>query len=315
MRLPINWANNFLNAKDTAELLDFAKTLKFQPEDIMDDWVSNPYAEAGKITNTIALLLNLGILSEATGGVVHLDRRDVLLSPEKLQMVVIELLLEKNKTVLFEMIPFDNLNYSESSGAYGFYRNHCPLRYSGALNLLAAFGALKQTDDHYVEIESHEVLRLVIAKVEEAQTKTGGITPEALRRLIERKRIVGEKSEAFALKYENSRLDELGITRRALQVSLLDVSKGFDLMSYESANSPTYDRCIEVKTFNTGTFYLSKNELLKAKELSNRYYIYLVATSSGGTVSVEMIKNPAEEILDLVHWGIEPSQYVVTRIS
>jgi hypothetical protein len=313
MRLPVKWSDNFLGPEDTVDLLSFIKSLSFHHMDVMDDWVKNPYADVGKIKNTIALLTDLAILSVDSRGNTQLANiQDIGEGVAELETFFGCVFLRSKKELLFELIPFDRLTYSEQSGRYGFFRNHSPLAYSGVLNLLISFKILTSVNIHFVEITSKKFESLIVKKVEESLKGMGDITPEALKRLIDARQIIGERSEVEALKYELSRLAGLGVGGRPLRVSLLDVSRGYDILSYEHADSMAYDRFIEVKTFNSATFYLSKNELMKAKELGSSYFIYLVKHDQAGAAFIEVIKNPALEF-EGDGWGLEPNEYIVRR--
>lgn len=316
MRLPINWSNNFLSLKDTIDLLSFIKNLQFSPNDIMEDWVKNPYAEIGKTRNTIALLVDLDVLTLDAGGKIHWnDKQLIKKGPRGLKIYFENVFLEKNKVVLLNLVPYDKLYYSEQTSLYGFYRNNSPLKFTGGLNLLISFGVISQINDYYVEIKNKKYEGLIIDKVKGALNGLGAITPEALKRLIDAKNIIGEKSEVEALRYELKRLTDLGIKKKPLRVSLLDVAKGYDMLSYESSNSTTYDRFIEIKSFNNHQFYISKNEMTKAKELDDKYYLYLVKANTENGITVEEVRNPVRQFKDWGKWGLEPTEYVVRRFE
>ncbi len=315
MKLQINWSNNFLNSQDSFEFISFAKNLKFSLDNVLDDWVSNPYAEIGKIQNTISLFLLLGILREDKDRRIYLSKDSQFKNRNNLEADVINKLLKKCSDTVLEFVPFDKLEFNEKKTSYGFYRNSSPIEYSGGLNLLVNYGVLEQSDSFYAHIIDERLVELIENKVVSAIKTVGKITPEALRRLIDLKEIIGQESEEFAYEFELSRLKKLGVLRKPLQVSLIDVSKGFDIASYQNETSTYYDRFIEVKTFSSNNFYISKNEFLKAKELQDNYYIYLVCKNpNDNTKYVEVIRNPAS-LFGGDTWGIEPDNFIVTKLA
>lgn len=314
MKLQIDWSNNFLNLKDSFELISFIKSLKFDADSVLDDWVSNPYAEIGKIKNTISLFLFLNILKKDKDRKLYISKETQYKTNNDLETDVLGRLLDKCNETILEIIPFDKLEFSEKMQTYGFYRNNSPIKYSGGLNLLINFGILEQNDSYFVHIISKKLVNLIENKVVSAIKTVGEITPEALRKLIDLKEVIGQESEDFAYAYELDRLKKLGISREPLQVSLIDVTKGYDIASYKNKNSTEFDRFIEVKTFNSNNFYISKNELSKARELKENYYIYLVCNNpSNDSKYVDIIHNPAS-LLGGDTWGIEPVNYLINKL-
>lgn len=311
----INWSNNFLNLKDSFEFISFINSLKFSTNDVLEDWVSNPYADIEKIRNTIALLLRLEILKEDKYGKIRLVQNSNYKNHKDLSEKLVNELFNKSDDMILEVIPFDKLEFDEKKQVYGFYRNSSPMEYSGGLNLLVSLGVLEQIDSHFIHISHKRLVKLLEDKVVSAIKTVGKITPEALKRLIDLKEVIGLDSERFAYEYELDRLKKLGISKNPLQVSLIDVTKGYDIASFESKSSKEFDRFIEVKTFSTDNFYISVNELTKAKELGDCYFIYLVTKKTDKLASIEVVKNPAKEFDKLDTWGLEPTEFIVKRLA
>ena len=98
------------------------------------------------------------------------------------------------------------------------------------------------------------------------------------------------------------------------QISVIDVSAGFDILSYEDETSTAYDKFIEVKSFYGNMhFYWSENEIETAKLYEGRYYIYLIDASRVNVPEYEpiIIKNPAMAILASESWIMSPTSYLV----
>ncbi len=104
---------------------------------------------------------------------------------------------------------------------------------------------------------------------------------ETLMKILEKQRKVGAIAEQLTMNYENDRLEKDGYSELALSIQCIsreDVFAGYDILSYNGKDSTlSHDRVIEVK----GTagmepiFYWSKNEIEKAKQHKNKYWIYL----------------------------------------
>ena len=316
MRPQVTWSNNFLNPADTLDFLLFIGRAQFSQKEVMGDWLKTPFAEIDKIRNTLALLIMFGVLETGKNGKISRDQTlNIPDDIDGLTTLFENLLINHNQDVLLNLIPYDKLSFNEKTGNYGFYRNCSPLKYSGGLNLLIGFGLVKQIDRYSLEISSDKFKKIIIEKVERAVGELGSITPEALRKLIESKRLIGDKSEELAFNYEKSRLSKLGITKTPIRVSLLDVTKGYDISSYESIKSKGFDRFIEVKTFNDKSFYISKSELNKARLLRKKYFLYLVKSDPKEGSSIKEIQDPAESFNDHRNWGLEPSEYMVRWIA
>lgn len=106
-----------------------------------------------------------------------------------------------------------------------------------------------------------------------------------------RRKEIGKKSEAFALKWERSRLIDAGLYKRGCRVEdrTDKPSYGYDFRSYSSVGEERY---IEVKTVRQERgdlcgFFLSENELSTSQMKANvdRYFFYLVFRDSSGEPS------------------------------
>lgn len=122
---------------------------------------------------------------------------------------------------------------------------------------------------------------------------------------------IGALGEAVVVNYEKDRLTNFPeLARKVKQVSLNDDSLGYDVRSY---NEDGTERFIEVKSTTLQKsekleFYLSVNELQKAKELSN-YWIYRVFDVED-FCEIVMIENPfSPKKLEKI--DIKPTNYFV----
>lgn len=112
---------------------------------------------------------------------------------------------------------------------------------------------------------------------------------ERQKRLIE----IGSKGEQLVLASEEERLSKFPhLVRKINQVSLIDDTLGYDILSFDEDGS---ERFIEVKSTtqkwsNNVNFYLSNNEWEKAKKLKN-YWIYRVFDIDGQPEIIR-IENP-----------------------
>ena len=139
-------------------------------------------------------------------------------------------------------------------------------------------------------------------------------TLEKLKKQLEQQELQGEEAELFVMEYEKRRLSQSAQKDCVKRISAIDVSAGYDILSYESEASAEYDRFIEVKSFSGNAhFYWSENEIETAKLYEDRYYIYLVDFTMVKTQGYEpiILKNPATTILASESWIMRPISYLV----
>lgn len=129
-----------------------------------------------------------------------------------------------------------------------------------------------------------------------------------------RNRKLGERGELIVLRAERNKLTQLGkeiLSAKVERVSVIDDSLGYDLLSFEENGKSRY---IEVKTtrHNVGqfSFFISANELKKAKELDN-YYIYVVFNADKTNPKILPIKSPFREN----NFKLIPITYKVNLVS
>ena len=123
---------------------------------------------------------------------------------------------------------------------------------------------------------------------------------------------IGDRGEAIVLALEKNRLIQSGkfkLARRIDPVSQQSDSIGYDILSFDEDGSERY---IEVKSTASNNldrgFYISSNELEKAKALGN-YYIYFVFSAMSNKPKVLPMKHPALDGKDFI---LRPITYQVT---
>lgn len=127
--------------------------------------------------------------------------------------------------------------------------------------------------------------------------------------LLLKQKLIGQYAEKIVLNYEKKRLTDLGCieqAKRVKQISIENTKKGYDIESFNGIESDNIfpDRFIEVKgtTGKKFSFFWSENEIEKAKELLNEYWIYSVTEidlnveTEKYNIVPEMIPNPYSRI-------------------
>jgi len=105
-----------------------------------------------------------------------------------------------------------------------------------------------------------------------------GISEQELWDQLERKRVTGLKGEEFVVEYEKKQLLKLNLTTFADKVKRIsneNVANGYDVISFTPEGK---EKFIEVKTTTTSKFEfeISSNELKKAKQICENYFLYFI---------------------------------------
>ena len=208
-------------------------------------------------------------------------------------------------TLLDTSVVHYNINSNQYViASYGFSVSAALFR-----NILIQFHALReQSGDLVIASEYEDVFA-------EYQKKLRvGMSLEKLKRQLESQELQGECAEQFVISYEMKRLAGHPNLSKIKQISVIDVTAGYDILSYNSIESEKMDRFIEVKSyFQKLHFYWSQNEIEKAKLYEDKYFIYLVDMSKVDDPEYEpqIIENPGTNILESDSWILSPTSYKV----
>jgi len=115
---------------------------------------------------------------------------------------------------------------------------------------------------------------------------------------IRAKEALGREAELLIFKWEKEKFKKTPLFQEKIcHVSLKNVRAGYDIRSFKrKGNKKWIQKYIEVKAVseNDWSFYWSKNEINKSKQLSESYYLYLlpVKNSAFDISGLRQIKNP-----------------------
>lgn len=232
---------------------------------------------------------------------------------EKLNNVLVESSVEQLFSLqIFTpyMFSYDSVRY-----CYSFKNELLPLSFASVRNVLISQGFIIPIRDNQETqfIISHSFESL-IAKQCKKQIKH--LTLDRLKKQIEDNEIAGEKAESFVLSYEKNRIGA-SLCEKIRRISEIDVTAGYDIISFNSGKSINYDRFIEVKAISKSGFYWSKNEYDIAKLLGQHYYLYLVDLTYCNNKDYHplMICNPAKDLFSSDNWIIETQNYHIRKID
>ncbi len=246
------------------------------------------------------------ILSLASSVAAHLSDKDNL--NKQLIVSSVEQLFSGE---IFNPLLF---SYDAVQGCYAFKNELLPLPFSTVRNVLVSQGFISAIrDEQGTKFYINPTYDSLIAK--HCRAKQKKISLEQLKKRLEKNELVGEKAELFVLSFEKERVGQPqceGVKR----ISEIDVSAGYDIVSFNSGESQVPDRFIEVKAVSSSGFFWSKNEYEIAKLKGENYYLYLVELSRVGESGYvpEIIQNPALNVMDSDCWLAEAQSYHIKHV-
>ncbi len=253
------------------------------------------------------LLLNIGVLTangdylEPDAGFVRLVESDEV--GFALSARLIDCLVAAGE--IDGLFPVGSLSWGMSEGELNVHLSQIPMRSLPVIKLLRDLDTILDTEEGNVILRVQEPfssrLQAAVALAFKHRQISRILSPEQLEHLQDAQARQGAEAEEYVLQFERNRLQghpQLQLVRR---VSLANTAAGYDIESFEGLRSFLPDRFIEVKSYRgTEHFFLSLGELEAARELGERYYLYLIDTEKCGSQKYcpYIIRNPGLELFD-----------------
>lgn len=163
--------------------------------------------------------------------------------------------------------------------------------------------------EHLEKMENEQIARGNYSNI----TK---VSLDVFREIQENYVKIGEEGEQFVLDYERRRLADIGkehLIPRIKQMSVEDVSAGYDILSFDENENKIY---IEVKSTTTSMleFELTKNELEKSKAFGESYWIYRVIKIRSSFPEIVTFQDPYNLIKEK-KLELKPTSYKVTILE
>ena len=204
--------------------------------------------------------------------------------------------------------------YDAVHGCYAFKNECLPLSFSCVRNVLVSQGLfVPQRDNQGTHFLVNPLYDVIVAKYCSVERKR--LSLEKLKRQLEDNELAGEKAEIYVLDYERERIG-WPLNDKIKRISEIDAAAGYDIVSFESNNSVTVDRFIEVKAISNNGFYWSKNEFEVAKLKGKAYYLYLVELHRIGDpeYTPQIIQDPAISVMNVEEWFVEAQSYPINHV-
>jgi hypothetical protein len=255
----------------------------------------------------VALFKYLGIIEEKAGYLYRTESGNELIEAENLERELCNRCFKK--AIAENLLDTEAIHYNISNDEYAIEKYGFGVSAALFRNILLQYRALKeQSGDLVISSEYEDIF------IEHQKRNKVGISLERLKKQLENQEIQGEKAEQFVLRYEAKRLAAHPKVNKIKQISIIDVTAGYDILSFDSEKSERFDRFIEVKSYQGNPhFYWSQNEIEKARLYEEQYCIYLidVARIEDSAYNPRIIYNPAANILGSESWIMNPTSYMV----
>ena len=216
----------------------------------------------------------------------------------------IRAVFENNLRLMESMVT----HYDAQNGRFYGYRNDLPLNYAGLVMLLNDIGIISITETQFYFTKS----TLQTTQKANSHSSAKHITLLELENSLMFKKQIGEEAELAVLEYEKQILKEKGIEKEPTQISHVDASAGYDIVSYKEPGSEIPDKFIEVKSCDDGEcFYISRNEIETALKKGDDYYLYIFNRKDK---SIHIVQNPYKNIIENENWIKESQILRIKRI-
>jgi hypothetical protein len=195
-----------------------------------------------------------------------------------------------------------------NSSAFGFV-------YSNFKQLLLDFEVLKiHPSPELRKYIINSRYKKIFDKVILPEIKKRKVGIDNLKSSLEQKQIYGEEAEKFVLKFEKLRLNN----KKGIDwVAEYSIAEGYDISSFDTEESESNDRFIEVKSYSgvIPYFFWSRNEMDVARIKGNQYYLYLVNRDEMNieNYSPIIIKNPFVNVLKNEDWNKQVEAYKIEQ--
>lgn len=250
------------------------------------------------LENTLNLLIETGFICKQGNFFIKNEKIDESAFEGKLT----EALEKKLAVPIADMFACEK-HFDCENNNFFLYWNEIKSRYLGLLMILGELNVIDARGNKIYFSDNNSLSKRVLKRT---------ISKKQLDKILELEERLGEEAEKAVMDYETKKLAENGINKRPIQVSQIDTSAGFDILSFFS-DSDNDNKYIEVKSCGPELeFYISANEINKASLYGRRYYLYLYDRVQK---KVTEICNPYEAIFsdNNYEWDITPQIYKIKR--
>lgn len=229
----------------------------------------------------------------------------------------------KNAKILHELFNENNLKFNPILSQYYVLDNKFPYKYFSLRNMLFSTGFFQRNEN----LPNHLIIRneftdhfrkCVINDLTPKNNFVNKISLDQLKKGLQAKADTGKLAELFVFEYECRRLNGHPNIGKVGIISDEYVNAGYDIETFEGIDSIILDRFVEVKSYQGEiSFFWSRNEIAKAKELRNKYFLYLVDRSriEEKDYTPQKFQDPYKKIFESNLWKKETENWDITFIE
>lgn len=226
----------------------------------------------------------------------------------------------KQAKVIEQLFNEENLKFSNKLNRYYVLENKFPYRFFSIRNLFLSTGFFEREPN----LANHLLIRQaftdhfreqIIKELFPAKKTTSKVSLEELKKSLKNKEEAGKLAELFVLEHERNKLNGHPEIEKVIRIADYFTNAGYDIESFLDHDSIVIDKFIEVKSYEGEiSFYWSKNEVEKAKELGGKYFLYLVDRSRMTNQDYEpkQFPNPYKKIFESDIWKRETENWKIT---
>ena len=237
---------------------------------------------------------------------------------DSLIMMIIKYIIEND--IIEKFLPQESVHFDEIALENVIDNSLIPLRFSQLRNVLISFGFfISRGESNYFEISKrfqdyfNSVVLQEIFKDSLIDEKVITANESQIQSIINRNNENAELAEDYVLSFEKNRLVGHNDIDKIIRVSLINKYADFDIFSFDDSNSRVLNRYIEVKSYSGDVhFYWTNNEVKKAKDKGEMYYIYLVdiAAISNSNYFPTIINDPYKKFFINKEWKNECQKWL-----
>lgn len=226
----------------------------------------------------------------------------------------------KKAEAIDSLFNYLNTKLDNESKTYYVKESQIPFKLNNIKKLLINTGFLVKQDSlqgiYFINPIFNELFVSIIVPAIRKLKEKRVFTLLQLKDILALQEKYGEEAEEFVLTFELMRLHKHPQKHEIKRISKEFVNAGFDIESFNSVDSITNDRLIEVKSYNNNvSFYWTMNEIETAKELGDLYFLYLIDRSkiSVNDYHPHIIKDPYKNVFLNDDWHKNSDTYFVYK--
>lgn len=319
MLIKIDNCENFGSQDIISKLVKNCNREKVKISDILEFFKREPYSEVFYTEDILKLLSFLDIIEIQKDFITLTKIGNRLLNKNKkdfthdFKIILASKIFEND--FVYEFLGIADISYDIHGDRYVIKSSKIPLKYFALRNLFIKLKILDRIKCTSLIIVNQPIINLL---KEKNKKNSKIISLNKLKESLLRKEEYGHEAEEIVLRYELNRLKNHPNPNRIKIISDLDVSAGFDIISFKDNNSKINDLFIEVKSYSGNPyFYWSSNEIDLAKIKGEFYCLYLVNRDEIGKEGYEpqIIINPYKNIYsDSSQWLKEVMSWRFVKI-